>query len=207
MQNESRSLSGIRTLLQHLCTKVTDRAEYRTKVAQVSTIGIQYTGMHTSHWLTHHLNMWISKTFEVDKYFCYCLLIYPKVLHNPRDTETFYFPCFAFAPFIFSSSHTFNFCSLNIQYAFIDCSAFANSSEFFLHCYWELMYVVKRSSINDLQQLHVDVNRYFLFRLWSIFCRRCPVVPMVKWWNGFIASPSMQRYRCMYGNGEYFLCF
>lgn len=121
MQNESRSLSGIRTLLQHLCTKVTDRAEYRTKVAQVSTIAIQCTGMHTSYWLTHHLNMWISKTFEVDKYFCYCLLIYPNVLHNPRDTETFYFPCFAFAPFTFSSSHTFNFCSLNIQYAFIDC--------------------------------------------------------------------------------------
>lgn len=47
MKNESRSLSGIRTLLQHLCTKVTDRAEYRTKVAQVSTIAIQCTGMHT----------------------------------------------------------------------------------------------------------------------------------------------------------------
>ncbi|XP_052706272.1 condensin-2 complex subunit D3-like isoform X1 [Crassostrea angulata] len=34
MKNEPRSLSSIRTLLQHLCTKVTDRAEYRTKVAQ-----------------------------------------------------------------------------------------------------------------------------------------------------------------------------
>lgn len=49
VKNESRSLSGIRTLLQHLCTKVTDRAEYRTKVAQVSTIAIQCTGMHTSY--------------------------------------------------------------------------------------------------------------------------------------------------------------
>ncbi|XP_062580228.1 condensin-2 complex subunit D3-L-like isoform X1 [Saccostrea cucullata] len=34
MKSEARSLSSIRTLLQHLCTKVTDRAEYRTKVAQ-----------------------------------------------------------------------------------------------------------------------------------------------------------------------------
>ncbi|XP_078330914.1 condensin-2 complex subunit D3-L-like isoform X1 [Crassostrea virginica] len=34
MKNEARSFSSIRTLLQHLCTKVTDRAEYRTKVAQ-----------------------------------------------------------------------------------------------------------------------------------------------------------------------------
>lgn len=47
MKNEPRSLSSIRTLLQHLCTKVTDRAEYRTKVAQVSTIhAVQYTGVH-----------------------------------------------------------------------------------------------------------------------------------------------------------------
>ena len=29
-----RGLVSIRTLLQHMCTKVTDRAEYRTKVAQ-----------------------------------------------------------------------------------------------------------------------------------------------------------------------------
>jgi len=30
-----RGLASVRTLLQHLCTRVTDRAEYRTKVAQV----------------------------------------------------------------------------------------------------------------------------------------------------------------------------
>lgn len=29
-----RGLVSVRTLLQHMCTKVTDRAEYRTKVAQ-----------------------------------------------------------------------------------------------------------------------------------------------------------------------------
>ncbi|XP_055997299.1 condensin-2 complex subunit D3-like isoform X2 [Ostrea edulis] len=34
MKSEARCLASVRTLLQHLCTKVTDRAEYRTKCAQ-----------------------------------------------------------------------------------------------------------------------------------------------------------------------------
>lgn len=72
---------------------------------------------------------------------------------------------------------TFNMRSLIV-------SAFANSSEFFLHCYWELMYVVKRSSINDLQQLHVDVNQYFLFQAVVNILQEMPSGPygkMVEW--------------------------
>jgi len=33
----SGMLNAVRALIQHLCTKVPDRAEYRTKISQVST--------------------------------------------------------------------------------------------------------------------------------------------------------------------------
>ena len=33
-QNEDKIQSSVRTLIQHMCIKVTDRSEYRTKVAQ-----------------------------------------------------------------------------------------------------------------------------------------------------------------------------
>lgn len=67
------------------------------------------------------------------------------MLHNPRVTETFYFPSYSIAPLTFliyliafTINIVFNFCSLSIPYAFIDCSAYANGLEFFLHCNWEL---------------------------------------------------------------------
>lgn len=88
--------------------------------------------------------VYISKTFEIDNILVY-VLIYPNVLHNPRVTEAFYPPSFAFAPFTFffhliafTVHIAFNFCSLSSPYALIDRSAFANGSEFFLHCNWEL---------------------------------------------------------------------
>lgn len=39
----SPALGSAKILLQHLCMKVPDRAEHRTKVAQVSMTGTQHT--------------------------------------------------------------------------------------------------------------------------------------------------------------------
>lgn len=94
------------------------------------------------------------------------------MLHNPRVTETFYFPSFAFAPLTFliylialTNHRAFNFCSLSIPYVLIDRSAYANGLEFFLHCNWEL-HSEKDHYIIDLQQKHVDVIR--LNRVFSL---------------------------------------
>lgn len=91
------------------------------------------------HVYVHLQNLWDWQYIG-----CY-LLIYPNVLHNPRVTEAFYPPRVAFAPFTFffhliafTVHIAFNFCSLSSPYALIDRSAFANGSEFFLHCNWEL---------------------------------------------------------------------